>query len=45
MGVRHVPSDTALDDSWILVCLNIQVSSGIDTCFTIFILGYLEYLG
>lgn len=29
MGVKHIPSDVALDDSWLLVCLNTQVSSGI----------------
>lgn len=36
MGVRHIPSDVALDDSWLLVCLNTQVSSGVNTCFIIF---------
>lgn len=35
MGVRHVPSDFALDDSWLLVCLNTPVSSDINTCFII----------
>ena len=33
MEVRHVPSDVAWDDSWPLLCLNTQVSSGINTRF------------
>lgn len=33
MGVRHIPSDIALDDSLLLFYLNTQVSSGINRIF------------